>query len=158
MKMSRRRFGAFLLFAPAAYIATRQPALAQSIMKTDTLTIVTASGQHQFEVEIASTEEQQARGLMGRRYMPADRGMIFDYPDVRPISMWMENTYISLDMLFVDAEGKIVRIAEKAEPLSRRFIPSGVPIRAVVELNAGTVARIGAKVGDRISISFITAK
>ncbi|MGV6871713.1 DUF192 domain-containing protein [Pseudochelatococcus sp. B33] len=152
--MSRRRFGAFLLSAPMALPAL-WAARAQSIMATETLTITTASGPHRFEVEIARTDEEQARGLMGRRYLPADRGMIFDYPDVRPVSMWMENTFISLDMLFVDAEGKIVRIAERAEPLSRRFIPSGAPVRAVVELNAGTAARIGAKVGDRIAISFI---
>lgn len=147
-----------LLAASAAMLGLRGMARAQSIMTTETLTITTASGQHRFEVEVARTDAEQARGLMGRRYLPADRGMIFDYPEVRPTSMWMENTYISLDMLFIGADGRIIRIAERTEPLSRRFIPSGGPVRAVVELNAGTAARIGATVGDSISISFIDGR
>ncbi len=158
MTMSRRRFGALVLSAPVALLASRGMARAQAILATEALTIATATGRHRFEVEIARTEEQQARGLMGRRYMPSERGMIFDYPQVQTVSMWMDNTFISLDILFIDAEGKIVRIAEKAEPLSRRFIPSGVPVRAVLELNAGTVERIGAKVGDTVDISFLGAK
>lgn len=158
MNVSRRRFGVLLSSLPVALLALSGAGRAQSIMATETLTINTATGQHRFEVEIARTDAQHSRGLMGRRYLPADRGMIFDYPEARPVSMWMDNTYISLDMLFVDADGKVVRIAERTEPLSRRFIPSGGPVRAVVELNGGTAARIGAKVGDTIEISFISGK
>lgn len=159
MNMSRRRFGAFWLAASlAAFAGFHSQQVAATGLATETLTINTASGQHKFEVEIARTEEEQARGLMHRRYLPPDRGMIFDYADVRPVSMWMENTFISLDILFVGPDSKIIRIAERAEPLSRRFIPSGGPVRAVIELNAGTASRIGAKVGDKVDISFIDRK
>ncbi|MFD2251197.1 hypothetical protein FHS82_000349 [Pseudochelatococcus lubricantis] len=157
-KLSRRDAGAFLaglLMTVGLALSPAAIARAPSILPTEPLTIVTASGRHSFVVEVARSQEEQALGLMGRRYLPADRGMIFDYTDAQPVAMWMENTFISLDMLFVDAQGRIVRIAERTEPLSRRIIPSGGPVRAVIELNAGTAARIGAAVGDSVELSFI---
>lgn len=157
MTVSRRRM--VVMLAAALISAAMMPpsvALAQSAaLPTETLVIFTASGRHGFEVEVARTAAEQARGLMERRYLPANRGMIFDYPEAQPVSMWMENTFIPLDMLFVGADGRIVRIAERTEPHSRRLIPSGAPVRAVIELNAGTAARIGAAVGDPVEISFI---
>ena len=158
MSLSRRYVGNLLALVFAVGLLLPQALYANAILAIDTLTIKTRSGAHAFEVEIARTDEEQARGLMGRRYLPSSRGMIFDYPVVQPVTMWMENTFISLDMLFVDANGVIMRIAENTEPMSRRFIPSGGPARAVIELNAGTAARIGAKVGDTIDISFISKK
>jgi uncharacterized membrane protein (UPF0127 family) len=87
---------------------------------------------------------------MFRRSMPADRGMLFDFGKVQPISMWMQNTYIPLDMLFIRSDGTIARVAENAEPLSTRSIPSGEPVLAVLELNGGTARRLGIKAGDRV--------
>ena len=87
---------------------------------------------------------------MFRRSLPADRGMLFDFARVEPVSMWMQNTYIPLDMLFIRADGTVARVAENAEPLSTRTIPSGEPVLAVLELLGGTAARLGIKAGDRV--------
>jgi hypothetical protein len=76
--------------------------------------------------------------------------MLFDWGEVQPISMWMRNTYVSLDMIFIAADGRVVRIAEATEPLSETTIPSGVPVAAVLEVVAGTADRIGLKPGDRV--------
>jgi uncharacterized membrane protein (UPF0127 family) len=115
------------------------------------LTILTQGGQRQsFQVEVARNDADRAQGLMFRRSMPQDRGMLFDFGKVEPVSMWMQNTYLPLDMLFVRPDGTIARIAANTEPLSTRTIPSGEPVLAVLELNAGTAARLGIKAGDRI--------
>jgi uncharacterized protein len=115
------------------------------------LTIVSQGGaRHAFSVEVARNDADRAQGLMFRRSMPADRGMLFDFGKVQPISMWMQNTYIALDMLFIRSDGAIARIAENAEPLSTRTIPSGEPVLAVLELNGGTARRLGIKAGDRV--------
>jgi uncharacterized protein len=117
----------------------------------ESLTIVTRSGQrHSFQVEVARNQNDRAQGLMFRRSMAPDRGMLFDFERVEPVSMWMQNTYLSLDMLFVRPDGTIARIAANTEPLSTRTIPSGEPVLSVLELNAGTAARLGIKAGDRI--------
>lgn len=116
----------------------------------EALTVVTASGRHVFQVEVMRTPEQRARGLMFRRFMPADRGMLFDFEQTAPVSMWMQNTYIPLDMVFIRADGTVARIAEQTEPLSTRTIPSGEPVLSVLEVNGGVAARIGLKPGDRI--------
>ena len=115
------------------------------------LSIVTHGGQrHVFQVEIARNDADRARGLMFRRSMPADRGMLFDFERAEPVAMWMQNTYLPLDMLFIRADGTIARVAANAEPLSTRTIPSGEPVLAVLELNGGTAARLGIKAGDRV--------
>jgi uncharacterized membrane protein (UPF0127 family) len=116
------------------------------------LTIVTQGGgaRHAFSVEVARNDADRAQGLMFRRSMPAERGMLFDFGKVQPISMWMQNTYIPLDMLFIRSDGTIARVAENAEPLSTRSIPSGEPVLAVLELNGGTARRLGIKAGDRV--------
>ena len=114
------------------------------------LTIVTASGRHTFEVELADNDASRAQGLMYRRSLAPDRGMLFDFKRVEPISMWMQNTYVSLDMLFIRPDGTIARVATNAEPLSTRTIPSGEPVLAVLEVVAGTAARLGIKPGDKV--------
>lgn len=115
------------------------------------LSITTKSGQrHELQVEVARNDADRAQGLMYRRSMAADRGMLFDFARVEPVSMWMQNTYLSLDMLFIDRTGRVVNVAENTEPLSERIIPSGAPVFAVLELNAGTARRIGLKVGDKL--------
>lgn len=117
----------------------------------EALSIVTQGGQRQnFQVEVARNDADRAQGLMYRRSMAPDRGMLFDFGRVEPVSMWMQNTYLSLDMLFVRPDGTIARIAANTEPLSTRTIPSGEPVLAVLELNAGTAAKLGIKPGDRI--------
>ena len=117
---------------------------------TSELTIVSASGQHRFKVEIAETAEQMAQGLMFRRSLAADAGMLFDYKQPTAATMWMRNTLIPLDMLFVDAQGRIVNIHQRAVPQSLDIIAAGGPVRAVIALNGGTAARLGIKPGDRV--------
>jgi uncharacterized membrane protein (UPF0127 family) len=114
------------------------------------LAVVTAAGRHDFKVEVARNDAERAQGLMYRRSLAPDRGMLFDFGRVEPVSMWMQNTYIPLDMLFIRPDGTIARIATNAEPLSTRTIPSGEPVLAVLELAGGTASRIGAKPGDRV--------
>ena len=114
------------------------------------LTIVTQNGRQTFQVEVARTPQDRTQGLMYRQSMPPNQGMLFDFARVEPIAMWMQNTYLPLDMLFIRPDGSIARIAANAEPLSTRTIPSGEPVLAVLELNGGTAARLGIKAGDRV--------
>ncbi len=99
-------------------------ARAQSLEK---LSIVTASGTHDFSVEVMRTPPELEHGLMFRRFMPADRGMLFDFKIEKPVMMWMKNTYLPLDMVFIAKSGRVVDIAEHAEPLSEKIIPSAAP-------------------------------
>jgi uncharacterized protein len=122
-------------------------ARAQSLEK---LAIVTASGTHEFSVEVMRTGPELEHGLMFRRFLPPDRGMLFDFKTERPVMMWMKNTYLPLDMVFIAKSGRVVGIAENAEPLSEKIIPSGAPTYGVLELNAGTAAKIDLKLGDEV--------
>ncbi|WP_349367653.1 DUF192 domain-containing protein [Salinarimonas sp.] len=121
-----------------------------SAQELQPLAVVTDEGRHEFQVELAATPEERSRGLMFRRSMPAEQGMLFDFGRVQPVSMWMRNTYIPLDMLFISETGEIVRIAADTEPLSERTISSGQPVLSVLELNAGTARRLGIAAGDRV--------
>ena len=103
-----------------------------------------------FKVEIADTDERRALGLMYRTSLPADAGMLFDFKHDEDVAMWMRNTRIPLDMLFIDRAGRIVNIAERAVPYSEATISSAAPVLAVLELNGGTAARLGLKAGDRV--------
>ncbi|MDF2811895.1 MAG: hypothetical protein K0S56_2926 [Microvirga sp.] len=142
------RFASFAAAVGMLVLTLGAEARAQNL---ETLSIVTQGGQRQsFRVEVARNDADRAQGLMFRRAMPADHGMLFDFEKVAPVSMWMQNTYLSLDMLFVRADGTIARIAANTEPLSTRTIPSGEPVLAVLELNAGTAGRLAIKAGDRI--------
>ena len=114
------------------------------------LELVTASGTHRFTVEIADTNETRARGLMFRRSLAADRGMLFLYDGPQPVTMWMRNTYISLDMIFITAAGTVHHIARDTEPFSEEIIASNGPVSAVLEVVAGTAQRLGLKPGDRV--------
>ncbi len=116
---------------------------------TSGLVIVSETGRHEFTVELAVTPEQRAQGLMYRRSMAADAGMLFDYSRrAGRASMWMKNTYIPLDMLFIKADGEIESIAERTVPRSLESISSRGPVHGVLELNGGTAARLGIKPGD----------
>ena len=115
------------------------------------LVVETAAGEaYRFDVEVALSMRQRARGLMFRESMADDAGMLFFYPAEQQIRMWMKNTLIPLDMLFVASDGRIVDVAADAVPLSETVIGSSGPARAVIELNGGTAARLGIKVGDRV--------
>jgi uncharacterized protein len=139
---------AALLFLPA-FAPVLQPAVAQEATGTlEPLSIVTASGTHDFSVEVMRTDPERERGLMFRRYMPRNRGMLFNFDVEQPVMMWMKNTYLPLDMIFMSKTGRVVAIAADTEPLSEAIIPSGLPAYAVLEVNAGTAARIGLKIGD----------
>ena len=113
--------------------------------------VIMADGvSHRFAIEMAVSEQERNQGLMFRRELAADAGMLFDYGTDRPVAFWMKNTYIPLDMLFIKASGEIVHIAERTVPLSLQSIPSPEPVRAVLEVNAGTVARLGIVPGHRV--------
>lgn len=141
------RFLAFCILAllPFSAMAQQQPAA-----HLESLTIVSDGKRHAFQVEVMRTPEQRARGLMHRQFMPADRGMLFDFERTAPVAMWMQNTFIPLDMLFIRADGTIARIAERTEPLSTRTIPSGEPVLSVLEINGGVSRQLGIKPGDRV--------
>ena len=114
------------------------------------LTITTRDTRYVFTIELARTPEEMERGLMFRDRLQSDHGMLFLFPDEREVSFWMKNTLIPLDLIFADASGRILRIAERAVPLSTELIPSQAPVRAVLEVNGGTAERLHIKVGDRL--------
>ncbi len=115
------------------------------------LQLETADGRrHAFRVEIADEDGEHARGLMFRRTLAPDAGMLFLFPDDRVQAFWMKNTYVPLDMLFVAADGRIADLHENAWPLDETPIRSDRPVRAVLEVVAGTVRRLGIRVGDRV--------
>ena len=118
--------------------------------ETSELTVITADGRHLFRVEIAQSIVQRQQGLMERQEMPADRGMLLDFGSPQLVHMWMKNTYIPLDMVFLDETGSVTAIAANTTPLSTTVIPSLGPARAVLELNGGIVSRLGIKVGDKV--------
>lgn len=131
-------------------LVTPLAAMAQQGAKVEPLTLVSQSGRHVFQVEVMRNDAQRAQGLMFRRNMAADHGMLFDFEREAPVAMWMKNTYLPLDMIFIDRRGRIVNIAENTEPLSERTIPSARPVLAVLELNAGTARRLRLKAGDQV--------
>ena len=114
------------------------------------LEIVTKNGVQVFSVEMATTEEEKQTGLMYRKELADGKGMLFDFNPEQEVSMWMKNTYVSLDMIFIRADGRILRIAENTEPLSTRIISSKGPARAVLEVVAGTAQKYGIRPGDRV--------
>ncbi|MDK4733812.1 DUF192 domain-containing protein [Rhizobium sp. CNPSo 3490] len=144
----------------ALFFLVALPALAEEEMRFDKepLLIQTAAGKMlHFTVEVAATGDQRARGLMFRKSMADDAGMIFDFGQTRRVAMWMENTILPLDMLFADDTGTIRHVKENAKPYSREIIDSMSPVKYVVELNAGIVGKFGIKPGDRI-VSATTTK
>ncbi|MGN7291340.1 DUF192 domain-containing protein [Rhizobium sp. SAFR-030] len=126
-------------------------AAAQVRFDKQPLTIETGAGaRHQLTVELAVDPQQREQGLMYRKQMPTDHGMLFDFDEARPVSMWMRNTLIPLDMLFLDDKGVVTHLHEGAVPLSEAIISSGGPVRYVLELNGGAIKTLGIKPGDRV--------
>ncbi|WP_421594467.1 DUF192 domain-containing protein [Shinella sp. M27] len=135
----------------ALFLCLSFGALAEEKFDTQPLTIVTKGGKsHAFTVELALTPRQREQGLMNRQEMADDKGMLFAFGETRQVFMWMKNTYIPLDMLFIARDGKVRAIKENAEPLSEAIIDSQGPIDYVLELNGGTVKRLGIRAGNRI--------
>lgn len=114
------------------------------------LKIQTASGEKSFGLEIADTDQKRSAGLMYRKDFPADRAMIFIFGEERPVMMWMANTPLPLDMLFVRNDGSIARVAENTVPFSKDIVASGEPVAFVIEVNAGIAAKLGIKAGDTV--------
>ena len=121
---------------------------------TATLEIDTASGAHRFTVEIANDPRSREIGLMNRHEMAADHGMLFEFPSREPVTFWMKDTYLPLDMVFIDRDGSVRRVVENAKPLSEDFIPSQSPVVGVLELKGGEAAKIGLKPGDKVKAGF----
>ena len=145
---SARRSVLFFLLAliAAPLAASRAPAAEQG-----TLEIATKSGVRTFAVELAVTDEERAKGLMFRKEVPEGYGMLFDFKQEQPVSMWMKNTFVSLDMIFIKNDGRIARIADSTKVQSEDIIPSGQPVRAVLEVVAGTAKRYGIAPGDKVA-------
>ncbi len=140
---------AALLFIAAMLTALAAPVDAKT--RLDRLWLVPASGQEvPIDIEVAEDAPEKALGLMFRTELADNKGMLFPYSEARELSMWMRNTYIPLDMLFIRPDGVIHRIEMRAEPMSERVITSGGPVSAVLELAGGATERLGIKAGDRV--------
>ena len=150
--MRALQWNAFLLIGLLVVAGPARPAGQQ------TLEIASKTGVHAFSVEIADTEPEREKGLMFRKELPEGHGMLFDFHREQEVGFWMQNTYISLDMIFIRGDGRILRIAENTEPLSTRIIPSGGPVRAVLEVIAGTAEKLGIAPGDRVASPIFNAR
>jgi uncharacterized protein len=143
------------ILAVLALGGARAPVFAQSsglqIFSKSVLEIATTVGKIKFSIEIARTPRQQAQGLMFRRRLAADAGMLFLYDQPQIIRMWMKNTFIPLDMIFIGKDGRIVSIAQRTIPKSLETVSSERLASAVLEVNGGTATRLGIRVGDRIN-------
>jgi len=144
-------FLAVVLFLWPRFVGGQGPDNSAPVFAHASMVIQRADGQSfPFSVEVAETPEQERYGLMFRHSLPDDAGMIFIYSPDQPVSMWMKNTYIPLDMLFVRHDGLIVKIITHAEPFDLTPLPSDEPVRGVIELTAGAVARDSLKTGDKV--------
>jgi hypothetical protein len=128
---------------------------AQMQGRLERLEIASSGGARVFQVEVMRTAEEKARGLMFRQFLPEERGMLFDFGRNEPVSMWMRNTYIPLDMLFIRSDGVVHHIHERAQPLDETPISSRGDVRFVLEVNGGVAAKFGLKAGDRVSHALI---
>jgi uncharacterized protein len=139
-----------LSFAAAFAAALMLSPLPAGSAEQQTLEIASKNGVHVFSVELAVTDDERQKGLMFRKSVPEGTGMLFDFKRDQDVSMWMHNTYVSLDMIFIRADGRIQRIAENTETESDKIINSGGPVRAVLEVVAGTAKKLGIAPGDRV--------
>lgn len=123
---------------------------AQPILARIPLRIVTARGARRFQVEVAATPREQQVGMMFRTRLPRGTGMLFPFDPPQPLSFWMENTLVSLDLVYIGADRRVLNVAASAKPRSRDFIPSHGVAAAVLEIAAGEAARLGVRPGDRV--------
>ena len=143
------RWTALVLIGLLAAVGPVRPANSQTRLQT--VEVASKTGVHAFAVELVDNDADRAKGLMYRKELPEGRGMLFDFHRDQEVSFWMQNTYIPLDMIFIRGDGRILRIAENTEPLSTRMIPSGGPVRAVLEVIGGTARKLGIAPGDRVA-------
>lgn len=154
MKLTRRTLAVVALGLSLTACAGGKKVVDEQGRPLEPLSIVTASGEHAFLVEIADTDASRARGLMFRPPLADDRGMLFQFPSAGEQSFWMRNTPSSLDILYIAPDGKIVSIAKHATPYSEAPIPSYGAANGVLELRAGRADEIGAKPGDLVKHNF----
>jgi hypothetical protein len=138
------------LFALWTCLAGVHDPIGAEEMRRDTLVLAAGDARHQISVEVAETPEEKAKGLMFRRTLADLEGMLFLYSEPQPVAMWMRNTYLALDMVFIDRAGTVIRIAERTVPFSEDRIESGGPVLAVLEINGGLAERLGLKPGDQV--------
>jgi uncharacterized membrane protein (UPF0127 family) len=150
--LSRRLFLSVLSVLALVSAGLAQPLNVQQrvIFPSGELTIESGGQRHKFSIELADTDERRTLGLMYRTSLAADAGMLFDFKMDQPVIMWMRNTRLPLDMLFITRDGRIANIAQRTVPFSETSIYSSGPVRAVLELNGGTAERLGIKPGDRV--------
>ena len=139
-------FGTFIFHS----IGQGQEIAGPQSLPTTPLAIATEEGAHSFEVELTRTREEMRIGLMFRTRMADNHGMLFDYQEPQMVRMWMKNTYIPLDILFINPDGTILTIVENTTPLSLATISSIGPVQASLELNAGVVEKLGIEPGDTV--------
>src|SRR5258708_29154979 len=142
-------------FLALAVLFAALPAYALETFKTAEVTIVSASGRHKFTMELVLSGPQMEQGLMFRHNLAPDTGMLLDFGAPTNVTMWMKNTLIPLDMLFLDGNGRIIDIHERAVPHSLETIAANGPSRYVIELNGGTAEKLGIKPGDRVTSPYI---
>ncbi|MBV9238793.1 MAG: DUF192 domain-containing protein, partial [Xanthobacteraceae bacterium] len=143
----------------AAFVAWLTLAVAPTYSSTiQTLKIVSGTKEYPFTVEVVATPDERARGLMERREVPTGTGMLFDFQTEQPVAFWMKNTIVSLDMIFIRANGTILNIATDTVPFSEKQVPSDGPVRGVLEVVAGTTKKLGISPGDKVIHPIFTAK
>ncbi|WP_075656308.1 DUF192 domain-containing protein [Pseudochrobactrum sp. B5] len=149
-----KQWFAYLVFVAAllggSFAVSAQEEPMRVPLDAQALKIQTASGEKSFGLEVADTDQKRSAGLMYRKDFPADRAMIFVFGEERPVMMWMANTPLPLDMLFVRNDGSIARVAENTVPFSKDIVASGEPVAFVIEVNAGIAAKLGIKAGDTV--------
>ncbi len=149
-KQSRAAASAALLLLCWAALLCLSASTIGAKMRRETLTLQTSTANHVIEIEVAESLEEKSLGLMFRPVIPEGTGMLFPYGEAQEITMWMKNTYASLDMIFIRPNGVVHRIEAHTEPLSERVIASQGAASAVLELAAGVASRLGLKPGDRV--------
>lgn len=140
-----------LALAAVVLATLAAPARAQEAGPSEGFVVLTEKGPVELSLEIADDSAERARGLMFRKSLPPHGGMLFDFGGEQPVYMWMRNTYIPLDMLFVDSAGRIVHIARETTPHSEATITAGRPVRGVIEIAGGQAAALGLAEGDLIA-------
>ncbi|MBL28488.1 MAG: hypothetical protein CMM50_13160 [Rhodospirillaceae bacterium] len=144
-----------LLVFPAV-LAAQESSDSRGLFRTEDLWIDSGGTRHHFSVEIADTRQKRSLGLMFREDVPPGTGMLFDFEEPRDVAMWMKNTYVPLDMLFIGANGTILNIAADTTPLSLEPIHSAGQALAVLELDGGTAEKLGIRAGDRVEHPLFT--
>lgn len=152
MPTRRALFPFFAALYGAAVLALASPSSSVLAKDGPGISVTTRTGTHPLTIEWASTPTERERGLMGRKSMADGHGMLFDFGQEQPVHFWMKNTPLSLDMIFIKADGRTSRIEKRTKPFSEDLIPGGAPVRYVLELVGGGADRIGLQPGDRFDI------